>query len=176
METAALVTSLILSGVLGLTARDRWQSLKQYDNTSIFVTRWFAIAMVTILTLSILTLLVISIIQYRGELKVWWKNRPHRAEENRRQKAEEKQLKIEEKKQAAVGQMETNSAASYKNELKELGQIADSKVVNIARQISTLIDSAGLNDEQAANLVDYLVTRYAPIDGQYVIERSGVEK
>jgi hypothetical protein len=165
MQAAALVTSLMVEGVLGLTAHDRFQSLKQYDSTSVFASRWFVIAMVAILSVSIITLLIVSLYQHSRELKTWWENRPHRPQENRRQRIEEKQRLVQ------VAQRETVHAASNETDLKELGKFADAKVVNIARQISSLIESAGLSDEQAYNLADYLVSRYAPLEA-----RNGVAK
>jgi hypothetical protein len=171
-STAALVTSLMVEGVLGLTARDRFQSLKQYDTTSVFAARWFTITMVVILSVSIITLVVVSLYQHSREMKTWWRNRPQKAEEKRRHKAEDRRQKIEEKRQVIESDKPANvSAGSYESDLKELGKFADTKVVNIARQISSLIESAGLNDEEAANLADYIVSRYAPLEA-----RNGVTK
>jgi hypothetical protein len=177
MQAAALVTSLMVEGVLGLTSRDRWQSLKQYDSTSVFATRWFIIAMVAILTISIVTLTVISLIQYKVELKNWWKNSSKKAEENQRQRTEVRRQKAEDQRQIAQsGKSEIGSAVSYESDLKELGQIADEKVVKVARQASSLIESLGLNAEQVTLLADYLVSRYVPIDSQASVEGNGVTK
>ncbi len=128
--------------------------------------------MVSILSVSVTTLLIISIYQHWGEIMEWWKSRSQRAEENTSRETEYMRRNVEEQPASTAkrgerpaiqyGQSQTSYTVSSQTYARETRESADTKAANLAKQISSLIESADLNEEQTANLVDYLVSKYVP--------------
>ncbi len=68
MNAPALIAIWLAEGVLGLTARERWQAMQQVESGSAN-NRWFSIGMVLLLVFSAVALVVVTLLRKAREVK-----------------------------------------------------------------------------------------------------------
>jgi len=69
MTASALIAIRLAEVVVGLTARERFRATQHLDNSSVMTSRWFTIAMVVVLVVSIIAFVVVSLCRKVRELK-----------------------------------------------------------------------------------------------------------
>ena len=126
-QMPALIASLMVVGVLGLTSRDRWQAMQQqHSSTSVMNSKWFIVLMVALLLGSIIALVAVSFVKKYKEMK--------------RQKKEDREQRTEDRKP----------------KMEAVQRAVNAKVVNIAKQAASLITSAGLSRQEVMQLAELI--------------------
>jgi len=70
MTALFIIAVRLAEGIVGLTARQRWQATQHLESSGSFMTsKWFTIAMVVVLVVSIVTLLIVSMLKKIRGLK-----------------------------------------------------------------------------------------------------------
>jgi hypothetical protein len=126
-QMPALIASLMVEGVLGLTSRDRWQAMQQHSDTSVMNSKWFTILMVALLLGSVIALVAVSLVKKYKEMK--------------RRRTED---------------LASSRATPGKQRTQDGLKAVNTKVVNIAKQVASLIASAGLSRQEVMQLAELI--------------------